>query len=528
MAVLMRARPAPMPPATLWVPALAASAFCLIPSVYLAIRAAEDPADAVATLTAPATLVLLARSMLFAAVVTLVAALIALPLAWLTTRTDLPGRRLIAFLAPMPLAVPSYVGALVAISAFSPRGLLQQALAPFGVEAIPSIYGFGGAAAVLALVTYPYLLLTLRPAIEALDPRLEELSRTFGYGRWTTFRRVIFPHLRPALASGGLLVMLYALSDFGTPSLMRFDSFTRVIYLRYQSSFERGEAAALALVLAVLALTIVALEVASRGNARYDSAHGQRWRPATVALGAWKWAALAFVAVVLGLALVLPAAVLLYWLARSADTAGVAAGLTEAFRGSVLGASLAALAATAVALPIALLSVRHPRWLLTRPIEVLAYTGYALPGLVIALALVFVSIHFGSLYQSLAILVAAYVLLYLPQAIGAARVRLLQVRPSMEEAARGLGRHPIAVLRTITLPLAGRGILAGSALVFLSTMKELPVTLLLSPIGFRTLATRVWGAASESFFAQAALPALLLIALSAIPVMVSNAGRNRD
>jgi iron(III) transport system permease protein len=514
-------RRAGWPPPQLWGAALIVAALCAVPPLYLLLRAGQAPAAAWEVVSARSTLELTARTLLFAGAVTAGAAAIALPMAWLTMRTDLPGRRVLGVLAALPLAVPSYVAALVAVSALGPRGLLQQALAPLGVERLPAIYGFWGATAVLALFTYPYLLLTLRPALAVLDPRLDELSRGFGYGRWTTFRRVVLPQLRPALSSGGLLVALYALSDFGAVSLLRFDSLTRVIFVRYQSSFDRGGAAALALVLASVALAIVTLELWSRGRARYDSAHGQQRPPPPVQLGRWRWPALAFVATVLGLALALPAGVLGYWLIRGLAAGEAVSGVLNAAGDSLLGATLAAAVAAMAALPVALLAVRHPRFPLSRPFEVLAYTGYALPGLVVALAFVFAAINFGPLYQSLLLLIAAYALLALPQALGGTRVALLQVRPAMEEAARGLGRRPWQVLSTVTVPLARRGMLAGSALVFLTTMKELPATLILAPIGFETLAVRVWSASSEAFFARAALPALALIALSSLPLLLT-------
>jgi iron(III) transport system permease protein len=516
------------PPVLLWGSALAAATFCAIPPVYLMIRAGQDPAAALDAILASSTLPLAARTFALTAAVTALATAIALPMAWLTARTDLPGRRVLRVLAPLPLAVPSYVGALVAISALGPRGLLQQALEPAGVERLPSIFGFWGATAVLALFTYPYLLLTLLPAVAALDPRLEELSLGFGRGRWETFRRVTLPQLRPALTSGGLLVALYALADFGAVSLLRFDSFTRVIFLRYESSFDRGGAAALALALAVVALAIVALEVWTRGRARYHSAHGSTRPAERIPLGRWRWPALGFVVAVLTLALAAPIGVLGYWLVRGIGAGEVLEGVWGAAFDSLLASALASAGAGAIALPVALLAVRHPRFPLTRPTEVLAHTGFALPGLVVALAFVFAAINFGPLYQSLAVLIAAYALLFLPQALGATRVALLQISPSMEEAARGLGRPASRVLTTITLPLARPGILAGAALVFLTTMKELPATLILAPIGFETLAVRVWSASSEAFFARAALPALLLIALSAIPLLLPALSHRRQ
>ena len=272
--------------------------------------------------------------------------------------------------------------------------------------------------------------------------------------------------------------------------------------------------------LSTLALAIVTFEVWSRGRRRYDSARGQQPLPAPVRLGRWRWPALAFVAAVLGLALAVPAGVLLYWLVRGLAGGEAVAGVWGAALDSLFGAALAATVAAVAALPVALLAVRHRDFPLSRPVEVLTYTGYALPGLVVALALVFVAINLGPLYQSLWLLVVAYALLFLPQSVGATRVALLRVRPSMEEAARGLGRRPWQVLSTITAPLASRGIVAGAALVFLTTMKELPATLILAPIGFETLAVRVWSASSEAFFARAALPALVLIALSSLPLLL--------
>ena len=520
-----RARRRGWPPLAIVAAAAAVAALCAFPPAHLVWRAAQDPAAAWSTLAAPAVAPLAARTIAYAAATTAIAAAIALPLAWLTTRTDLPLRRLVTVLAALPLAIPSYVAALVAVSAAGPRGLLQQALEPWGVERLPSIYGFWGAAVVVALVSYPLMLLTLRPAIASLDPRLEELSRGFGYGRWTTLLRAVLPQLRPALLAGGLLVALYALADFGAVSLMRFDSLTSAIFVRYTSGFDAAGASTLALLLMVIALAAVALEVATRGARRHHAARGGAGAPPAIRLGRWRWTALGGVALLLAVALVLPAIVLGYWLARGLAGGEAVASLGQAVTDTLLAGTLAALATAAAALPVALLAARHRRSPLTRPIEIAAYAGYALPGLTVALSLAVIAVRLGFLYQSLLVLVAAYVLLFLPQALGATRVALIAVRPSMEEAARSLGRRPWRAFAEVTLPLAGRGVAAGAALVFLTTVKELPATLLLSPTGFETLATRVWSASSEAFFARAALPALLLIALSILPIAATGLWR---
>ena len=181
--------------------------------------------------------------------------------------------------------------------------------------------------------------------------------------------------------------------------------------------------------------------------------------------------------------------------------------------------ALAALFAVVAALPVAILGVRF-RSRRSSLLEGITYAGFALPGIVVALSLVrFASYYTPFVYQTLALLIFAYVLRFLPQAFGAVRAALLTVSPSVEEAARSLGHSPLHVTLRVTLPLIRPGLLSGAALVFLTTMKELPTTLLLGPIGFRTLATATWSATAEGFFARAAAPALLLILVSACSIL---------
>ena len=508
------------PPALIWVPAALVAAMMLLPLAYLVLRSLEGGATgAVEVLTDVDTFATLGRSVLLAALVTGSSVLISVPLAWLTVRTDLPGRRLWAVLAALPLVIPSYVGGFVLVSVLGPRGVLQGVLEPFGIERLPSIYGLTGAALALILFSYPYVFLTVRGAFRGMDPALEEAAKSLGSGVWTTFFRVTLPQLRPAVVAGALLVALYTLSDFGAVSLLHYDSFAREIYVQYQSAFDRTPAAVLALMLVVLTATILGLESRTRGRLRYhrSSAGSVRQAP-PVALGLWRWPALAFCGGIVSLALIAPVGILIFWLVR-----GVAAGeplrlVWGAALSSVYVSGLAAGVATLTALPVALLAVRF-RGPVTGILERLTYLGYALPGIVLALALVFFGANYApALYGTLGVLILAYVIHFLPQAVGATRTALLQINPSVEEAARGLGRSPARVLASITAPLASSGILAGAALVFLTTMKELPATLLLGPIGFDTLATSIWSATSEAFFARAAAPALVLILVSAGPM----------
>jgi iron(III) transport system permease protein len=506
------------PPAIAWVPAALVAAAMFLPLAYLVVRSLEEGwAEFAEVVLDGETFAVLGRSALLAAVVTGASVAVAVPLAWLTARTDLPGRRTLAVLAALPLVIPSYVGGFVLVSALGPRGMLQSALEPLGVERLPEIYGFPGAALALTLFSYPYVFLTVRSALRRMDPALEEAARSLGSGAWTTFSRVTLPQMQPAIVAGALLVALYVLSDFGAVSLLQYDSFSREIYIQYRSAFDRTPAAILALMLVALTAAILLVEGRTRGRGRY---HGSAAvRPGTiVALGRWRWPALCFCGGVVTLALAAPVGVLVFWLVRGLVEGEPLRPLLNAAWSSVYVSGLAAGVVALAALPVAVLAVRFAGRL-AGLVERMTYLGYALPGIVLALSLVFFGANYAPwAYQTLGLLVFAYAVHFLPQAVGATRAALLQINPSVEEAARGLGRGPAGVVATVTAPLASSGILAGAALVFLTTMKELPATLLLSPTGFETLATRIWSATTSAFFARAAAPALLLILLSAVPM----------
>ncbi|MGH2841699.1 MAG: ABC transporter permease, partial [Solirubrobacteraceae bacterium] len=396
---------------------------------------------------------------------------------------------------------------------------LQDLLAPLGVQELPSIYGFAGAWLVLTLFTYPLVLIPLRAALRRMDPSLEEAARVMGRRPLQVFRTVILPQLMPAIGAGGVLVALYVLSDFGAVSIMRFNSFTREIYIAYQSSFDRTTAAALGLVLVVLMLVLFAVYTRVRGARALHRSTPGTVRPAPVVkLGRWRWPALGLCGAVVTIALVLPVSVLIYWATKDVSDGLELGALMTNTGNSLLPAAAAAGAAAAGAVVVALLSVRFPN-LVTRTVERLGYAGYALPGIVVALALVFFCTRVAlPLYQTLAVLIFALTIHYLPLAVSPISTALLQVPPRLEEAARGLGRRPIEVFRTITTPLVVSGVLGGAALVFLHALKELPMTLLLAPTGYETLAMDIWSQVAKGFYEASAIPALLLLLIAAPPL----------
>ncbi|HMM42809.1 MAG TPA: ABC transporter permease subunit, partial [Thermomicrobiales bacterium] len=237
-------------PVALVAVALLIAALMVSPLVYLVIRASEGGWELLDLLWRPKTFEILRNTILLTLIVTAASVAVSLPLAWLTTRTDLPARRVWTVLTTLPLAIPSYVGAFAVIAALGPRGIVQGWLERwFGVERLPEIYGLPGAALTLTLFTFPSLLLPLRAALRGMDAALEEAARSMGLGAGEAFRRVTLPQLRPALAAGALLVAFYTLSDFGAVSLLQFDVFTRAIYTQYRGAFDRTRAAGLALVL---------------------------------------------------------------------------------------------------------------------------------------------------------------------------------------------------------------------------------------------------------------------------------------
>jgi iron(III) transport system permease protein len=493
------------PPTALALVAVAVCVVVCLPLVYLVIRAGGGGSDAWSVLGRPNTIEVVLKTAALVTVVTAFAVAIGVPAAWLVTRSDLPGARVWTVLLALPLVIPSYVLALALLSATGPGGLLG----------VPAVSGFDGAVIALALATYPYVFLLCAAALRRSDRSLEEAAQSLGRGRRAVFLEVTLPALRPSVAAGALLAALYALSDFGVVSLMRFDAITRAIFIQYRALFEREPAAVLALLLVAMAALVLYLEARAAGPLPPWRGDEGRRQPAPVALGRWRGPALAFCGTVVGLGVAMPVAVLLWWTMRARSVSVALDDIAGAMVHSVTASGAAAVLAVLAAVPVGALALRYARpW--TRALERVSYVSNALPGVVLALSLVFFATRVAHpLYGTLALLVIAYCVRFFPQALAGVRSALARSDPRLEEAARGLGRGPLDVFRSITVPLVTPGLLAGAALVFLSAMKELPATLLLRPIGFDTLATEVWTATSVSKYSAAAPPALALILFAA-------------
>lgn len=417
----------------------------------------------------------------------------------LLTRTDLPGRRWLGVALTLPLAMPSYL------------------LAYLWVSIAPSIAGFWGAWLVLTLVSYPYVLLTAMAALTRVDPAHEEVARSLGHGGWSVLFRVTLRRIRAAIAAGALLVALYVLSDFGAVAAMRFEAFTWVIYGAYRSGFNPARAAILSLVLLAFAVVLVIAEGRARGRATAYRVGGGSARPAPLnRLGLWSVPAGAAMVTVLAAALVVPLGALARWLV-SAGPRWDASNFVSALGSTLWLSTLGAVACVAAAIPVGILAARY-RSRVTRALEGATYLAHGLPGVVIAIAMVSVGVTLlRPWYQHEVLLVLAYVVLLVPLAVGAVRTAVEDAPLRHEEVARSLGRSPLRAFIEVTGRSAAPALAAAAALVLLTCMKELPVTLLLHPTGTDTLATRLWSYSSVSDYSAAAPYAAALVLFAAVP-----------
>ncbi len=498
----------------LWVAAIGVLVPVAVPVASLFLRAFRASEATWETLASIRTLHLVGRSFLLTGLVTISSTVVGVAGAWVFARTDITFKRIWGIVFAMPLIVPSYVLAMVFISATGPRGLFADIT---GI-ALPHLIGLPGAWLALTIATYPYVYLITAAAIRRIDPALEEAARGLGATPTRVLRTVILPQLRPAIGAGALLAALYTLSDFGAVSLMRFDAFTRVIYAQYSGRLDRTPAIVLSISLIAIAGVIIWGEQRTRGRGKYFSRSATRPPTLYRLTRRQRFTAITGLSTVAMIGMAIPIAVLVSWVVRGQASGSDISVPWRSVGGSLTAGTIAAILAMVAAVPIVILAVRFEsrstRWL-----ERGVFALFSLPHITIAIAVVAFTVRYARpVYQSLLVLGLVYAAMFLAQATSAAKTSLLQVNPALEDASRSLGRGPIATYLSVTFPLMAKGLLAGGALVFVTTLKELPATLLLSPPGFSTLAVRVWAAADELLYARAAASGLLLIAVSVLPV----------
>ena len=491
------------PPLALVLPGLLAALTSIAPLAYLFDIASDRGLDFVwDEIWQQRTIELVARSLFLAASVSLASVFISVPAAGLVTRGDSPFRSGWRVLLALPLAIPSYLAAFAWISWR------------------PSMAGFTGAFVVLTLVTYPYVFLPVCAALSRLNPAIEEIAVIHGRGRSLQLILLAARQVRGSIATGALLVALYVLSDFGAVATMRYDAFTWVIYSSYRSGFNPSRAAILAIVLVLIALVLLFGEKILRGqNESHLSARSVDANPRhRVSI---KPVAIAFLSTVIIFALAFPIWRVVTWVYRYGSEDSMA-DIATALWHSVFFSGLAALATIQLALPIGILAGRYPSRSTTL-LEQSTYVTHALPGIVIAISMVFLGVRLlEPIYLRTPLLVIAYVALFLPVAVGSIRSAAEQIPDSLDEVSRSLGLSPWGIVRRVTLPLLAPGLLSAGALVMLAGMKELPATMLLRPTGSETLATRLWTYTSVSDYAGAGPYALAIIVFVSIPTAIAS------
>lgn len=495
------------------IPALFVAAGVFIPLIYLVLRASEaDWATSYDLIFRARNAQLLLNTVQLTIGVLALTTLIAAPLAWLTVRTDLPHKKWLTLISIMPLAIPGYILAYALLGLGGANG---TAYLLFGLD-IPRLSGYWGSLVAISLYTYPYMYLNLRSGLLGLDPSLEEAGRSLGLTSAQIYGKIVIPQLRPAFLAGILIIGLYVLGDFGAVSLMRFETFSYALFLQYSASYDRIYAAWLALMLLALTATILFAEYRLlKGKLFHRAGTGTARKMRISKLGKLKYASYIGITTVLLFAIIIPVGTIIFWMTRSLD-GPVWHSLMDILFMSISASAPAAILTALLAVPLAYISVRFPSKL-SRGLERIAYFGYATPPLALALAFIFFSLNSAPvLYQTLSLLIVAYSLHFLAEAMGPVRSALYQTPPRLEDAARSLGLSPFRAFMKSTFPLLRSGIVAGAALVFLSCMKELPITFLLSPIGFETLALNVWSYSNEAMFAEAAPFALTILLFSSV------------
>jgi len=501
--------------------AIATAGLILLPLGYVTILALSADPAVWSRLWATRIPELLFNTITLAGAVAGLTLILGVSTAWLVVRFDFPGRRLWEAALILPLAMPTYVLAYVytyLLGFGGPAERLWQLWA--GPQAhIVSPHSFWGTTLVMALDTFPFVYLLTRSALLSLNVSFEEVSRACGVSRLMTFWRVTLPLMRPSIAAGLALVILYVVSDFGAVSLLRYQTLTYAVFQQMTGRSDNTAASILSILLVVLALLFLVTERWFRQRSRFYQTAG-RYRPPQRIRCSWIGTAAitALMSLIVAGSFGIPAYLLVTWSFSPEAQAIVDSRFIGFIWNSALLAAAAATIGVIVGLPLAYLANRRPTTLTIGCLQA-AYAGYVLPGPVAALAVLVLCLKIVPvLYGTVLLLVIAYVIHFLPAGLQSLEPALQQITPNLEEVARTLGLGVRETWRRVTLPLIRNGFIVAWVLMFLQTMKELPATLLLRPVGFDTLAIRVWLEASEEYF-QLAAPAALLIVLLSLPAL---------
>ena len=472
------------------------------PLIYLFIRASDKSGqEIVSLLTRQKTLDVLALTLLLLVVVVLVNVFLGTAIAAGLHYVKIPYPRILLVSTILPLAIPSYVFTYTWMAIF------------------PALEGVWAAAFILSLSTMPYMILAVSISFQRIDSGLIEVARSLGLSKAAVFTRVILPQVRRSISAGALLSGLYVLSDFGAVSLLNVETLTVSIQNLFKSSYDRGAASVIGILLFFAAAIFVLFESILKGR-DFESrgAEGFQERIRRISNPALSVFTILVIALYGLLAVVVPFYVLI---SRYLQNPGVVAfsDLFSAALSTVSVAGLGAFIAFSLSLPLALLATQGPSAFAAISGKVILIS-HALPGVVVGLALVSFGSRLGPLYQSVFLLAFAYAVLFLAKSVASTSAALTLVSPQLKEVAATLGKSKSSIAMQVVFPIALPNLALGVLLVFLTAMKELPATLMLRPTGMDTLATEIWSFAAISRFNEAAPYALLLVIIAAIPTFI--------
>ncbi len=470
--------------------------------------------------------------------------------AWLVTAWDFRGRRMLEWALLLPLAVPTYIVAYAYVDLLHPLGPVQGALRGiFGITNprdlwFPDVRSLPVAIILLGFVLYPYVYLAVRALFLMQSASLLDAARTLGCGRAAMFTRVALPLARPAIAVGTALALMEALNDIGASEFLGVRTMTISIYSTWINRSDLAGAAQIALAMLAVVIALLWLERHGRRRQRYANAaqKSQRMQPIIVR-GARAWCALALGCVPVVIGFVLPAVHLGMQAIERLRFAGVPQGLVDATVTTLVLAACATLV-TVLAGLVVVWSMRVAPGVVSNVAQRSAALGYAIPGTVLAIGVLApvaaLDAWLGDTLESVfgvatglillgsgAALIYTYAVRFLAVSIGGVESGLSRISPSIDHAARTLGRGTGGMLRDVHLPLLRPALAASALLVFVDCMKELPATLLLRPLNIETLATRLYGEASRGTYEDGAIAALLIVLAGLLPlILLARLGRN--
>ncbi|GLP97360.1 ABC transporter permease [Paraferrimonas sedimenticola] len=484
------------------------------------------------------------NTVVLVALVVLGSLLIGTPLAWLVAMCRFPGHRLFQWALLLPLAMPAYLVAYVYTDLLDYAGPVQRLLRDVMGYTSPADYYFpevrslGGAAIMMALVLFPYVYLLARTAFLEQSVNLVQASRIMGCNAWQSFIRLSLPMVRPALAVGASLVAMETIADFATVNYFAVSTLTTAIYDTWLGLGSLGAAAKLSCVTLLAVFAVIGFERWARRKQKHYQKQDDKPADFAYQLKGWHaWGATGVCTLVLALAFVLPFAVLLDYAIAYFDSSWNSEFFQYSFN-SLWMSALVALLCAAIAL-----SLNFVRRISPRPLDSaaprIASMGYAIPGTVLAIGVLIPLTAMDFAINDLAdflewqrpglllsggalALILAFTVRFCAIAVGSVENSYKRISPSLDMASISMGCGPAGLFGRVHLPLLRKGVLAGSLLVFIECMKELPAALLLRPIGFENLATYVYQFVSDEMLEQGALPAIVIVIVGLIPIILLN------